>query len=358
MISKSYRFDELSLAVFSPNYDEMDLTYFLESKGYKIREKKKDDEVRKAQGYNPQNAMMIELDGAWYTLQMRTEFNEDVESGKRFPIGLSGLIVLSSSDVSKVNLRELFKNLHGGCKATRFDVALDMTFSGRKKNGEGKPVWNQTHDDEMHSLHTRVSRLCGFSPSYRGGDVQNPNNAIRGGNKNPKTPIKTCSKTISNGLTLYIGSRSSKFMMRVYDKSAEVLKRTEKAIAPTLRFEIEVKQEYAQAVQKFVENSLPTLKAEKLAEIAWQNLTNDSITFEDSEVMTFTEVLGLNKTKTVTLDYSKIENEQMSFDAWVRRQVAPTFRRKYNTLSDEEKLEKLKELFLKDSKKENAVGIK
>lgn len=327
LVKSSYRFDGLTLTVFPPEYNPENHELIFEllgKRGYRVREVTKDDELRKARSYNPQNAKMIEIDGKWYTLQSRMEWHS--ESKTPYAMGKSALIVLSSNDLDSVNLRKLFQNLDGMCKATRFDVALDLTYE---------------IDFDALQQAIKIERLVGFSPDFANGLKQNPDNAMKSGRNNPKTPIRTATKTISNGLTLYIGSRSSKFMVRMYDKSAEVKKKLDIDMKPTLRFEIEVKQEHAEAVRRFI--LISESKKEQVAKMVWQNLTDDSIMFEDK---TFSEVLNLEKTREIQLDYSKVENAKMAYEVWVKKQIAPSFRRRYGELSREEKLEKLSELFL------------
>ncbi|GEK92217.1 replication initiation factor domain-containing protein [Alkalibacterium kapii] len=331
MVKSSYRFDGLTLTVFPPEYDTENLGLVFEllnERGYEVREATKDDELRKAQGYNPNNAKMIKIEGRWFTLQTRMEWHK--ESKEPLALGSSALVVLSSNDLDVVNIRKLFRNLDGMCKATRFDVAVDLTYKT---------------DFDLLQQAIEIDRLVGYSPDYANGIKQNPENAIRSGRNNPKRPIKTASKTISNGMTLYIGSRSSKFMVRMYDKSAEVKKKLDIDMEPTLRFELEVKQEHAEAVRRFVQDS--TSKKEKVAKMVWQGLTDDSIMFEvNGKDETFSEVLALKKTREIQLDYSKVENAKMAYEVWVKKQIAPSFRRRYGELSREEKLEKLSELFL------------
>lgn len=343
MITNSYRFDAMTLTIFSPDYDEQDLFDYLASKNFSVREPKKTDELRKAQGYNPVNAKMILLNGEWYTLQVREEYTTDLHTGNAMLLGNTGLIALSSSEMDKVNIRDLLTRLEGGCKATRFDVALDRQFVLPRKNKKGEYEFSAENFAELDREHEGISRACGFSPDFSNGNVQNPDNDITGGRNNAKAPIRTCSKTISNGLTLYIGSRSSKFMMRVYNKTSEVKRRLDLDIPPTLRYEIEVKQEFAEAVQRLIVKS--KYKHEVVAKIAWQNLTDDSLTFKNE---TMTDILELEKSKTVKLDYSKIDNDKMAYEVWVKRQVAPSFRRKYADLGFDEFMKKLQELFWED----------
>lgn len=330
MRTVSFRFDAMTLTLFSPDED-LDLFGYIEKCGYAVRDVKKDDELRKAQGYNPSNAKMIFLGNKWRTLQTREEYDSEGVF-----LGRSGLIALSGVELDEVPLRKLLLDFDSGSKATRFDTALDLTYLD-----DDMQSYNDLNYQEMREQQTRIASLCGFHSTYENGDIQNPVNAIRSGKRNKKKPIKTCSKTSSNGLTLYIGSRSSKFMVRMYDKSAETVKRVGIEIAPTLRFEIESKEEHAEAVRKYIINS--DMAKDETAKHVWHGLTDDSIRFYRKR---FAEELGLMTVKNVQLDYSKLESAKMRYEKWVRTQVAPSFRRKYNELSDEEKLRELSRLFL------------
>lgn len=338
MRTVSYRFDELTLSVFPPDYGKMDLFQYIEKCGYRVRDVTKRDEIRKAQGYDPKNAKMINIDAKWYTLQTREEWGKNNEDAVF--LGHSGLIVLSSSDLDKVHLKRLLKDFENGCKATRFDIAMDIVYTD--SNGE----YGEYETKKLRKQQNEICKLVGFSENYESGNVQNPKNKILGGRRNSKHPISKCSKTVSNGLTLYIGSRSSKFMTRMYDKSAEVKNRIGEDIPPTLRFEIEAKQEQAQAVQRFIVKT--DGKRDITAKRVWQGLADDNINFEVNETKrnTFAEQLKLEKAMEITLDYSRIENEKLEYEYWVQHQVAPSFRRKYGELSDEEQLKTLAYLFL------------
>lgn len=347
MRTVSYRFDELTLSVFPPDYGKMDLFQYIEKCGYLVRDVTKKDEIRKAQGYDPKNAKMINIDAKWYTLQTREEWEKNNEDAVF--LGHSGLIVLSSSDLDKVHLKRLLKDFENGCKATRFDIAMDIVYTD--SNGE----YGEYETKKLRKQQNEICKLVGFSENYESGNVQNPKNKILGGRRNSKHPISKCSKTVSNGLTLYIGSRSSKFMTRMYDKSAEVKNRIGEDIPPTLRFEIEAKQEQAQAVQRFIVKT--DGKRDITAKRVWQGLADDNINFEVNETKrnTFAEQLKLEKAMDITLDYSRIENEKLEYEYWVQHQVAPSFRRKYGELSDEEQLKTLAYLFL--GKKDIHISI-
>lgn len=320
MRTVSYRFDGLSLVIKSSS-DKLALCSYIEKCGYDVRIPTPNDKIRVARSYHKENAKMMLINGNWYTLQTRSEYDND-----GLFLGYSGLLVLSGADLDDIDLKELLTAFDDGSKSTRFDVAMDITY---------------TDELEMVEQQNRISRLCGFFPSYRNGDVQNPKNAIRGGNKNKRSPIKKCSKISSNGLTLYIGSRTSNFMIRMYDKAAETLSRLDVDIEPTLRFELECKQENAEAIRKYiVDNDKPI---NEVAKTIWQQLTNDNISFYDK---TLSDELGINEVETVELDYSKIENKKMENDNWIKKQVVPSFLQTNNDLTTEQKARKLLLLFL------------
>lgn len=316
----SYRIDGLGL-VLKP---DTSLVNELASLGYPVREPKMTDSLRRARGYNPANAKVISVAGKDYTLQTRPEIERD-NNGQIHSLPDSGFIALSGGNFDHFPTKTFLNDIEPYVKCSRADVACDLVYSSTQ---------------EMQEVQNHLAELVGFSPSYMDGNVQNPDNALTAGKHNSKSPITVATKTISNGLTLYIGSRSSKFMARIYDKSAEVLKKTEKKIAPTLRYECEVKQEIADGVRRYLTSS--PYSASTTYKQLWHGLNNDFLTFNGETVGS---VLGLDKAKDIDLDYSKVEGEPMEYDRWVRNMVAPKFRKLYSDLTYDKKIEKLCDLF-------------
>lgn len=342
-LTPSYRFDELNLVLEVSN-DE-DLIMVLNSLGYEIREPEPTDELRTAKGYSKGNAKMIKLaepndfDNGWYTLQTRPEFDKFKNK-----IPDSGFIALSGPDMDNIGIVNLLKTLDGYSHATRLDIAVDLRSSINSESSvDCKKPFFETLPGKMQ---LELSKLFGFTVNLGKGNQQSKKNAITHGLKNTKKPIKKASKTASNGLTLYLGGRQSKFFMRFYNKSAEVKQRVNKIIPPTLRAEVEAKQEVAEAVRKYIvghsKSTVPTL-ARKM----FQTVSNDYVTLNNKNM---NEVLGIKNVKTSQLDYVKIEGEQMEFSDWVSESVAPKFGKMFGHLSKEKQIQKAIELLnIKDN---------
>ena len=160
-----------------------------------------------------------------------------------------------------------------------------------------------------------------------------PDNSITSGLNNINSPITKASKTVSNGATLYVGGRQSKFMFRSYNKTAEVFHKTGNVIPPTLRCELEVKQEIANGVRRYIIES-ETSRAVTSKNL-WHNLANDFLTFDNKPLG---EIMGLGGAKEIKLDYSKIEGNKMEYAHWVRSAVAPKFNKLYKDLTPDERV--------------------
>lgn len=317
MVNASYRFDEVALTIFPKEYqpNNQDLVFDIISRqGYEVREPTKDDKLRKAKSYNPSNARMILIGDKWYTLNSRMEWDENR------CLGYSCFIVFSGGDLDEIDLRQFLIDFDGYSKATRFDIAVDLMYDSF---------------EDMSKQADKLCQLVGFTSDFENGNKQNPENSIRSGRNNSKKPIKKASKVVSNGLTLYIGSRSSKYFMRMYDKSAEVFSKTQQEIPPTMRYEIEAKAECSEAVRKYIIKTKTDIV--ETARRVWQNLNDDNIMFyDDDKDKTFAQILYLDKARECQLDYSKIEGEKMEYLAWFKKQVSPSFRKMFADLSEEE----------------------
>jgi hypothetical protein len=87
-----------------------------------------------------------------------------------------------------------------------------------------------------------------INPQYVYDRLCSPNVVCKAKDKNPvmgKSKIGLPGNVNGEGMTVYIGRRSSARMMRVYDKSAEVAEKTGGEIGHKTRFELECKQEIA-----------------------------------------------------------------------------------------------------------------
>lgn len=312
MVKKSYKLDAASVTI-TPSRD---LQSELTKLGYPTRLPRPNDNLTTAKGYNKAQALVINLGGNDVTLQTRQEW-ETTEDGNKIPLPDSGFIALKGNDLDNVPIRKFLQDIGEMGKGTRFDIACDLQYDDI---------------DELYKTQDMLCELAGFSPSYHNGNIQNPNNSITSGRLNVHSPIRTASKTISNGATLYVGGRQSKFMFRSYNKTAEVLHKTGKIIPPTLRCELEVKQEIANSVRRYIVES-ETSRA-VTAKNLWHNLANDFLTFDNKPLG---EILGLGRAKEINLDYSKIEGNKMEYVHWVRSFVAPKFNKLYKDLKPDER---------------------
>lgn len=324
MVKSAYRIDAASIVLNPEENLEAELNFL----GFKTRVPNHKDILRTAKGYDKSRARIIDVGTGEYTLQMREEWQK-LEDGRSVRKPDSGFIALSGNDLEKVPLRQFLQSTNYMAKGTRFDVACDLIY---------KDV------SMLENTQNKLSYLVGFSPDYKNGNVQNPRNSITSGRLNTNSPIRTASKTVSNGMTLYIGGRQSKYMARCYNKTAEVLTKTGNTIPPTLRVEHEVKQENADAVRKFIVSSKGTQSS--TSKMLWHNLANDFITFKGE---TFGNVLGLGTAREIKLDYSKIEGNTMTYEFWVKSAVAPKFDKLYKDMSLEERVQQALRLMLSDA---------
>ena len=235
--SVSYKLDWLTIALrFRTKQEKIDYGHFdvekeLIKRGYPVREPNKEDELTSFTGYNLDLSKIVRIGDFDFTLLKRQEFdkvlNKDMEEVS-VPSYVSGLIVLGGNSLTKLGIEkaiELLSDLEGISYLTRCDVACDVSF--------------KKEEDAEKALFT-FAEAAGLSPDYKNMMFQNPDNRLASGLKNKKSPIKTASIIASNGATVYIGGRESKFMIRAYNKRAEVMKKSkgEKDPGPLMRVEI------------------------------------------------------------------------------------------------------------------------
>lgn len=317
----SYRVDALSFTV-NP-YENLEKEMALA--GYELREPEDDEAIRVARGYKKEDAKILDI------APMTKYHNDDdfmfaftVQTRNEREKPRSGFIAMSGEQLDYIDYKNLLMNLGNILKGTRVDIACDIEYGSKK---------------EMSKAQRKLNRLVGFDPIKNNGKyTHNPVNDILPGNKKGSKKITTASITASNGETLYIGGRQSKFMVRVYDKSEEVKARTNEDIPPTLRIEIEAKKEVASSVIKHIING-------SNPDELWHTLMDDHLKFTKGSM---SEIMEIDKAEKVTLDYSKIEGESLELWAWIDRQVAPAIKKDevFKKMSREEKIEKLIKHFL------------
>lgn len=318
MKTVSYRMDAMFITLVPNCKDFRDA---FNARGYELRDPYENEPVRIQRGYNPANALMLDVqigekedEIMTLTVQTRPEKDETV----------TGFIAISGKQLDHIPYEDIIRTYRDWIKGTRADVAADITYPSQK---------------ELDEAHIKLCKKVGFNPK-RGNFTQDPDNDIAGGNRNLKSPIKAASLIASNGLTLYIGGKQSKFKGRVYDKSAEVLAKTGEVIEPTLRVELEVKQEVANAIVKEIANSADL--GHDLAPTLWHTLADDHIAFKKRvNTETLAEVMEIDKAETIKLDYSKVEGKKLEYEHWLQKQVIPKFETLYGHLDLEKKVRAL-----------------
>lgn len=327
----SFRFDALSFTINPRKNIETEMG----NAGYVLRERTKYDKIRSAQGYNKENAKILDfapigqvphgmlsdmvkksnIDSSeedepnkndefvfGLTVSIRDEYSKNGEKPR------SGFISMSGGQMDYIDFESLIIALNSIIKGSRVDVACDI-------------VYKTT--EELDKEFNRLMELSGFDPK-KTGFKHNKDNDILPGKKKGSKRITECSLAASNGVTMYIGSKSSKFRMRVYDKSAEVLSKKNEIIEPTLRLEAQVRKEVAEDMLKHMVFGVN-------AESLWHSVVDDHITYKQGEL---SKVLGIEQAERVEIDYSKVTGDTMNFEDWMRKQAGPTFERDYSNISD------------------------
>jgi len=114
----------------------------------------------------------------------------------------------------------------------------------------------------------------------------------------------------SGGTTVYIGSRQSPLMLRIYDKATE-----SKGIVGTSRLEIELKGHYAKQCHSIIRSEFGWSKATTL----YTSFIRSVSTWED-----FPEVESLLVGEVIQIDKEEREPRSDVKD-WLKRQVLPSF---------------------------------
>lgn len=333
--SASYKTDWFSIPLRFKDAEEkkafgkFDLEKELMKRGYIVREPEKDDELRGAKGYSLDNARIIRLGDCEFTLNKKQEYekvlNEDLEE-MFVPDYISGFLSLSGNDIEKVGfdvIKKFLADTESFSYLTRFDIACDVGF--------------KKEEDTEKALYS-FAKASGMSPEYKNMMTQDPENRLAPGLKNQSNGITRASITASNGATVYIGGRESKFMIRAYNKRAEVLSKSkgEKDIGPLMRVELVAKEELAEASRKMLLSS--KANNEEAFKMLWHNLADDRISIKKEVGSDETERLGefmdIGSARKVNLDYTKYEGDSMEYEAWVKTMVSP----KFNRLANDEKL--------------------
>lgn len=248
-----------------------------------------------------------------------------------------GLISLGGSDLNNIDglktltalgLPEengvLYDEMKG--RITRLDLALDLFL------GTGDEA--QFLLDKMFK---KLSRACGYKSGLQKFDMSKTK-ILSGKNKNSR--IESCELHTSNGTTLYIGSHSSNFMMRVYDKTAELnkgLDESKKIDDKILRLELQTRQDLAHSVAKSITRKAKDDEVDSINDIdisyllgLWHTVVDEHLRFKTNKgkaasVWTFLELP--DKPKIVEFDYMRYDRQKLSTETWLRTQVSKAFRR-------------------------------
>lgn len=238
-----------------------------------------------------------------------------------------GLIQLSGRELYDFNWLSFLKTRgllsEGTGRITRFDLPLDIDF------GEGEDACLKK-DDFFRKL------IKAFAFDIETGKVDNKKSILESGIDafGKKSKIYTVSITASNGTTIYIGSRQSQFMLRIYDKTAEHNAKVpdeNKLTNQIVRCELELKDALATTVVNDLMrryNNTSDIEVSYLLRV-WQTLVNSKMRFRfrNDKTRTFFQQFGLgDNAEMIPFDYIKFDRKQLEKLAWLKNQVGPTMR--------------------------------
>lgn len=317
MKNVSYRIDALSVTL-NP---EVNLEIEMRKAGYELRDPEENDVLHRASSYDVRRAKVLDFE-----VGHDKPFSLTVQNREEMDKPNSGFFAMKGGTLDFVDYRKLLRSLQNMTKATRIDIACDIEFETT---------------EEMYEKFLHLTDLCGFDRNSPNPFVQNPElSKIESGTRKSSRPIRSAKMYGSNGLTLYIGGDQSKFRIRAYDKSAEVMANSGIEIPPTLRIELEAKKEIGDGVLKILEQEEKTNS--EMSEMLWHSLTEERISFPEG---TLADIMEIDSREIIEIDYSKRESQELGFEKWVKQQVVPSFHAHTEGMSMEAKLEKLAVLF-------------
>ncbi len=361
-VKTSFNLDWLTLLV----RPTANLTGLFAKAGYELREKKADEDYQiQARGYSVENRRKIQIKPPSYDINnnlissgafdvlfrqehrpkevsgeirqgqilggrwgdcikldlkdkiLQEETYEDILHGET-PF-YSALMPYSGKVVAQINWQKLVKGFGKSGASSRVDLALNLEYRTM---------------DELRQVQGFLAKCCGFTWDSDWGSVKRDQkkSLITAGSSNGKSPIKSANYVISNGGTLYVGSRTSPFFARVYDKTAEMATGGLQ-IPPTLRFEIECKQGLADfCYEKILESEE---KPEKLVAKLWQTVVKAYLTFGTVEV---SEILKIGNIPVLPFEISKKESTQRKLSYVLKTQYSKAVKNAVSGLSDAQKL--------------------
>lgn len=226
----------------------------------------------------------------------------------------------SGSVVAAIDWQNLIKNFGHDGASSRIDLALNLEYSSM---------------EDMRKVQGFLTMLCGivFDPRIGAPTRKKEYSLIASGSSNKKSPIRSANYIVSNGGTLYIGSRTSPFFARVYDKTADMKKKSGIDIPPTLRFEIECKQELADyCYNKILDfDGAP----EEIVARLWKTCTDQYLTFGGKKCF---DLLKVDGHETLPFKLEKRERRSARLSYTLKSQYGKAVREATAGLNDMEKL--------------------
>lgn len=232
----------------------------------------------------------------------------------------STIMPYSGSVVAAIDWQNLIKGFGQDGASSRIDLALNLEY--------------ETLED-MRKVQGFLIKLCGivFDRSISSPTRKKEYSLITAGKYNEKSPIKSANLVVSNGGTLYIGSRTSPFFARVYDKTADMKKKLGIDIPPTLRFEIECKKELADFCYKEILDF--DCAPEEIVARLWKTCTDQYLTFGGKEC---SDLLKIDGHETLPFKLEKRERRSARLSYTLKSQYSKAVREATAGLNDVEKL--------------------
>ena len=232
----------------------------------------------------------------------------------------STIMPYSGSVVAAIDWKNLIKGFGQDGASSRIDLALNLEY--------------ETLED-MRKVQGFLIKLCGiiFDRTISAPIRKKEYSLITAGKSNNRSPIKSANLVVSNGGTLYIGSRTSPFFARVYDKTADMKTKTGLDIPPTLRFEIECKKELADFCYKEILDFGGS--SEEIIARLWKTCTDAYLTFGGKEC---SNLLKIESYEPLPFKLEKRERHTARLSYTLKSQYSKAVREATAGLNDVEKL--------------------
>ena len=232
----------------------------------------------------------------------------------------STIMPYSGSVVAAISWQNLIKGFGQDGASSRIDLALNLEY--------------ETLED-MRKVQGFLIKLCGivFDRTISAPIRKKEYSLITAGKSNTRSPIKSANLVVSNGGTLYIGSRTSPFFARVYDKTADMKTKTGLDIPPTLRFEIECKKELADFCYKEILDFDGS--SEEIVARLWKTCTDAYLTFGGKECA---NLLKIESYEPLPFKLEKRERRSARLSYTLKSQYGKAVREATSGLNDMETL--------------------